>query len=569
MYIVAFAVDFDGTLAKDGVVYPDALQVLAQLRSSGRRTILVTGRELPDLLPLLPDPHVFDLIVAENGALLYRPETAEQRLLTDPPPPQLVARLREAGVAPMSIGRGIIATWEPHQTAVFHAIHELGLEHQVIFNKGAVMVLPPGVNKGSGFIAALNELDLSPHNAVAVGDAENDHALLSIAEYGVAVANALPTVKEHADVVTSRDHGDGVAEIGRRILANDLADLPEPPRKPQLLVGHRDDGSPVMLPSRGAQVLIAGPPESGKSSLAFGLLERLIANGYQCCVLDPEGDYDSVPDTVAIGDETQPPTNTAIATFLRRPESSAVVNALKVPFGERPPFFRAFMLEIDELRRSFGRPHWLLVDEAHHTLPSWRLNEPLGVPSEAGGTILVTLDPQFVAPAALDRIEIVIATGNEPATIMRSFAAITGAGPAPAVDRTIQLGEAVVWWVHEQRAEPIRVETSTTPHRRHRRKYAHGHVGPERCFYFRGPHGRCNVQASNLVSFIRLGEEVDEETWRFHLDRGDYARWFRSVIRDDELVSEALGLQADTGSPTAELRHRLRRAIEARYILPE
>lgn len=569
MYIVAFAADFDGTLAKDGAIYPAALEILAQLKSSGRRTILVTGRELPDLLPLLPDPRIFDLIVAENGALLYRPETAEQRLLTDPPPPQLIQKLRESGVAPLSIGRGIIATWEPHQERVFYAIHELGLEHQVIFNKGAVMVLPPGINKGTGFAAALRELDISPHNAVAVGDAENDHALLSLAEYGVAVSNALPTVKERADIVTNLDHGDGVAEIGRRVLANDLADLPQPPRRKQLLLGYRDDDSPVTLPSRGANVLIAGPPESGKSSLAFGLLERSITTSYQCCVLDPEGDYDSVPDTVAVGDETQAPTNAAVAALLQRPEPSIVVNALNVPFGDRPVFFRALMLEIDELRRSFGRPHWLLVDEAHHMLPSWRPNELLGVPCEPGGTILVTLDPQFVAPAALDRVDIVIATGSEPATIMRSFAAITGAGPAPAIERPLKLGEAMVWWVREQRAETIRIETSSIPHRRHRRKYAHGHVGPERCFYFRGPHGRYNLQAPNLVSFVQLGEQIDDDAWRFHLNRGDYARWFRSVIRDDELVSETLALQADAEAPTTELRRHLRRAIESRYILQD
>ena len=48
----------------------------------------------------------------------------------------------------------------------------------MIFNKGAVMILPSGVNKATGLAAALEELGLSPHNVVGVGDAENDHAFL-------------------------------------------------------------------------------------------------------------------------------------------------------------------------------------------------------------------------------------------------------------------------------------------------------------------------------------------------------------------------------------------------------
>src|SRR5205823_4267005 len=97
---------------------------------------------------------------------------------------------------PLSVGQVIVATWHPHEQAVLDTIRDLGLELQVVFNKGAVMILPSGVNKATGLLAALNSLGLSPHNAVAIGDAENDHALLAACECGVAVANALPSVKE-------------------------------------------------------------------------------------------------------------------------------------------------------------------------------------------------------------------------------------------------------------------------------------------------------------------------------------------------------------------------------------
>src|SRR5687768_15998307 len=126
------ATDYDGTLATDGLVTPATLEALRAVLASGRKLVLVTGRELD---------------VAENGALLYRPSTKERRRLAEPPPPAFLATLRRRGVAPLAAGEVIVATREPHETAVLETIRDLGLELQVIFNKGAVMVLPAGVNK--------------------------------------------------------------------------------------------------------------------------------------------------------------------------------------------------------------------------------------------------------------------------------------------------------------------------------------------------------------------------------------------------------------------------------------
>ena len=213
MRYLALATDYDGTLAHDGRVDEPTLAALERLRESGRKLILVTGRELDELLGIFPQIDLFDRVVAENGALLYRPETREEKVLGERPPDAFVEALRERGVEPISVGRVIVATWEPHETAVLEAIRDLGLELQVIFNKGAVMVLPSGVNKATGLAAALDELGLSPHNVVGVGDAENDHAFLTLCEFAAAVANALPMLKERADLVTRGDHGAGVVEL--------------------------------------------------------------------------------------------------------------------------------------------------------------------------------------------------------------------------------------------------------------------------------------------------------------------------------------------------------------------
>jgi hydroxymethylpyrimidine pyrophosphatase-like HAD family hydrolase len=153
---------------------------------------------------------------------LYRPASHEEKPLAEPPRPEFLRELQRRRVEPISVGRVIVATWEPHEKAVLEAIHTCGLELQVIFNKGAVMVLPAGVNKGTGLSAALKEMGLSPHNVVGVGDAENDHAFLRLCECSVAVANALPGVKEAADFVTRGDHGAGVAELIDELVANDL-----------------------------------------------------------------------------------------------------------------------------------------------------------------------------------------------------------------------------------------------------------------------------------------------------------------------------------------------------------
>src|SRR5262249_21294171 len=151
-----------------------------------RKLILVTGRELPELLAIFPELHFFARVVAENGALLYNPGTKEEKALAKPPPPAFVKALRDRGVTPLATGRVIVATWRPHETAVLDAIRELGLEMQVIFNKEAVMALPSGVNKATGLTAALADVGLTPHEAVGVGDAENDHAFLSLCECAVA-----------------------------------------------------------------------------------------------------------------------------------------------------------------------------------------------------------------------------------------------------------------------------------------------------------------------------------------------------------------------------------------------
>ena len=221
MRFAALATDYDETLADHGRVLPGTEQALLRLRASGRKLLLVTGRDLDDLLHVFPRVDLFHAVVAENGALLYLPDRKQERPLAEPPPARFAAALRQAGV-PLTTGRVIVATRVPHEAEVLREVQRQGLELQVIFNKGAVMVLPSGVNKGTGLKVALTELGLSLHNAVAVGDAENDHVFLTEAELGAAVANALPTLRERADLVLRGAAHRGVEELIDQLLSDDL-----------------------------------------------------------------------------------------------------------------------------------------------------------------------------------------------------------------------------------------------------------------------------------------------------------------------------------------------------------
>lgn len=219
MRFTALAADYDGTLASNGTVAPETWQALRRWRAAGRTLLLVTGRDVDDLRTICPHLELFERIVAENGGVLYHPAANEQEILASPPPPELVAALRERGVVPLGVARTLLATFRPHETTVQQTIHDLGLNWEVIFNKDAVMVLPAGVNKASGLRAALAALNLSPECVVGVGDAENDRVFLEICGCFAVVANALSGLKQHADIVTAGAEGSGIVELIDQLLA--------------------------------------------------------------------------------------------------------------------------------------------------------------------------------------------------------------------------------------------------------------------------------------------------------------------------------------------------------------
>ena len=442
-------------------------------------------------------------------------------------------RLSRAGVREVAVGHVIVATWQPYELMVLDAIRDLGLELQVIFNKGAVMVLPTGVNKGTGLRAALEELGLSPHNAVGVGDAENDHALLAACECGVAVANALPVLKERADLVTVAERGAGVAELAGRLIDDDLASVADRLARHDLPIGTDASNKPVALPADGARAP-GGDLGGGKSTFATAFFERLDERAYGYCIVDPEGDYSELPHAIVIGSRQSAPDLDDVMKALDRPAQGLVMNLLGVP------------LQI--ARRSSARslpaagvPGALRPP----ALADHRRGAPPGTPHRAGrrgraGLRLQEPLSHHRSPRARGAVHAVGRRrrgrrGREPPRhLARDRGSSRGARPEvsagpPEGGRGAGVVAATEW----RGPRAIQTIAPETERRRHVRKYATGELPVENSFYFRGPEAKLNLRAQNLMSFLQIAEGVDDATWLFHLRAGDYSRWLTSVIKDE------------------------------------
>ena len=561
------ATDYDGTIAEHGAVPEDVLEALRRFIGSGRRLVLVTGRELPELMGICPHLDLFELVVAENGAVLHSPKTRENTALAERPPQTFIEDLRARGVERMSVGEAIVATWEPHSTTVLETIRDHGLELQVVFNKGAVMILPAGVNKATGLKTALERLGVSPHNVVGVGDAENDHSFLRLCELSAAVANALPAVKEEADFVAARDHGRGVVDLVDALLEDELA-LPRKalPRR-AISFGVDADGNAFDFEPYAGCTLICGASASGKSSVAKRIVDSLRERDYQFCLVDPEGDYEELEGAVVIGGPDVEPTLEEAMQVLEDFLASCVVCMTGVSISQRPQQFVEFLTELLNMRVRYGRPHWLIFDEAHHLMPAaWQPPNAL-FPEKLVNVLLVTVHPELLSPDMLRRVEQVVAVGETAPEILARFAELRGID-IPRAEAPSRQREVLVWRAGAPRLARVRVHPPESEHRRHTRKYAEGNLPPERSFYFRGKNAQLNLRAHNLIRFLELAEGIDTETWNFHFRRGDYSRWFREGIKDPALAAEAERVERAQPADKSEALAFLRSAIERRYTLP-
>jgi hydroxymethylpyrimidine pyrophosphatase-like HAD family hydrolase len=572
-YFHAVALDYDGTLADDEVVGEDVRAALRDARGEGRRLVLVTGRIIDELSRVFPEAdELFDLVVAENGAVLHG--SGVSRALVPPVLLALDRALVEAGI-PFRRGQVLLACHASYELAVFEALRRLGSDCQLVRNRSELMVLPAGVTKGSGLATALEELGISQHSTLGVGDAENDLALLEECEIGVAVSNAVDSLKERADVVLARPGGQGVASLLRGPLLH--GGMRVEPKRRRVQLGRARDGGGVELPASQVNVLVTGGSGAGKSYAAGLVAERLIERDYSVCIFDPEGDHaplGRLRGVASVGGRAPLPVPEELAGLLRTRLHSLVVDLSLMPTQERQPYLVRALAALRHQRAETGLPHWIFIDEAHAALPGGSAACDAFDP-ESGGFCLVTFRPQEVCDRAQESFDFLLAVAGEKGLDEEALAALTGLASlgADAVAELrgmqLELGEAALARVG---ASPELRVFDLGPrwvrHVRHWHKYARAKLPVHLRFYMRGPQGATGAAAANLAELHRELVLCAPEVIDQHARGGDFSRWIRDVMRDDDLADALHDVERRSGAGAApeELRTRLLRIIEARYL---
>jgi len=368
--------------------------------------------------------------------------------------------------------------------------------------------------------------------------------------------------------VTAGDHGAGVVELCEMLRASDLAELAPALARHDLPLGRTLDGdAEVRFPAHGSALLIAGTSGGGKSTAVTGIGERMAEQGNQHVIIDPEGDYGAYDPAIVLGDAHRAPTLDEVNEVLAKPDVNLVINLVGLTLELRPAFFAALLPALRERRTRLGRPHFIIVDEAHHLLPASG-GDSAAMASDMNGLVLVTVHPEHVMKAAIAAVDWVMAIGKTPRETLSEFAAAAGSAPPPVQVDALPPGEALVWRRGDaQGPRLLRPSPSRVERQRHVRKYAEGDLGPDKSFTFRGPDGRLNLRAQNLTLFLQMGDGVDAPTWLHHLRAGDYSRWARDAIKDEQLAGELAEIEraAANDSDPDPSRAAVRRAIEARY----
>ena len=551
-FVHAVALDLDGTITDGDVPSVAALHEIDRLRQEGLAAVLVTGRIVTELDTAFPDLREhFDAVVAENGAVLLIGGSATD--LAVPVDDALASELAGLRIG-FRRGRVLLAAESADAATIVAAAGRLGLDCQIVRNRGALMVLPSGVSKATGLVSALDELGISPHNVLAAGDAENDLALLQVAEVGVAVANAVPSLRAQADVVMDEPDGDGLAALlAGPVLTGES--VVRPARR-RVRLGQFDDGTSAMLLAWPANVLVCGESGAGKSYIAGLLIEQWITAGYSVLVIDMEGDHvalDRLRKTIVVEGK---PSAIQLLSMLRQRSLSVILDLSGLDETEKLAYLRTLPAVIETERAAWGLPHWIVVDEAHVTLSEGGIASDIFRPADRG-YCLVTYRPEQLCAVATAAIDVTIT-------------ALATEGPrhlAPEPRARATLREA---------GTPERgftVATRRTPHVRHRHKYTAATL-PEQCWFrFRDGAGAVVAIARNLAEFDRILSEVDNDVIEHHLTHGDFSRWALGAMQDRELAASIGAAErsviARRAADLLSARQRVRDEVAGRYLFGE
>ena len=571
MKLAAIALDYDGTIATSNVMDPSVRLAIGEVRDAGIAVILATGRRYDDLRRCAGDLSCFDVVVAENGAVVDFPLRGRHVVLGHPPPPNFVAELRRRGVV-CEPGEALVEADAAMSGTLIEVIHALELPLVLTFNRGRVMALPQAIGKSTGLRHALHTLRISIHNTIAIGDAENDHDLLDACEVGVAVAWGSAALRAAADEVIGGAGPSAVAEYLRRLSRRKELTTAQMGRR-RMLLGRRHDGTPVTLAVRGRPILIAGEPGTGKSWIAGLICEQLILQGYCLCVIDPEGDYaslEALPGVILLGGDDPPPNARELARALRHPDVSIVVDLSKVRHREKFEYVQAVMDVLLQLRRQSGLPHRIVLDEAHYLFarkPGWA-----GDDAELQGQVLVTYRVSSLSAAVHlpDDAVIIVTKESDPPEIetLRGLVRKNASLLPSALFRNLLVNEAALLPGPDEAGgcvQRFQIAPRLTTHVRHRTKYLDMPVGDDQAFVFTAdsrPIGR----AHTLKEFVGLLMTLPPATVAGHLRRQDFSRWIEDVFRDGALAGRIRELEgALQAEAVLDIVQDMDQTIRARY----
>jgi len=535
------ALDYDGTIARDGVLCPEVKAAIAEARSRGIVVIIVTGRILSDLRSVAGELTFVDAVVAENGAIVEFPNS--QRQINGHLPPQIFFDELRRRRVPFKSGDCIVEADASAAPTVLGAIRELQLPLVILFNRNRLMILPQAISKGTGLRSALEILRLSAHNAIAIGDAENDHDLLAECEIAAAVAWGSTMLQAEADEVISGDGPSAVAAYIRR--ATTQMRLP-PGRlgRHRITVGTDLDGRPFASDIRGKNILIVGEPQSGKSWATGLLCEQMIVRGYSLCVIDPEGDYgglEALPGVVALRAADHPPELNDVARALQHFDLSVVLDLSHIHLQEKTEYLKAVLPMLASLRRKTGLPHRIVVDEAHYFLHETKIKQLLDM--ELGAYTIVTYRPSDLHPDLLAAIDVVV---SKRLTNVHEVETLLSLSKEKKIDPrgAAMLGELAVdeaVSAEKQGDGSIRrfkLLPRLTTHVRHRAKYFDFDVTSGEEFVFTDKGKPLGTPARSLKQFATLLESYPVSSIGEHARRGDFSRWVANVFFDHRLASD-------------------------------
>ncbi|HEX9926134.1 MAG TPA: DUF5752 family protein [Anaerolineae bacterium] len=583
MHLTVLACDLDGTLAEHDRVAPETWQALRQAKAAGLTLMLVTGRRLDSFNDNGLFAELCEAIVAENGAVVYFPRRDTVALPFGQLATSLWQRLKNMDI-PLERGTAIVATHAPHDQAILDLLREVGGGATIEYNRGAVMVLPPGATKGTGLHYALHELGYSPHNVVACGDAENDRSLFEMVELAAAVANAAPEVQALADVVLSRPNGAGVRSLIKTILLGRLpAHLPRPERR--LLLGYSAEDVPIHLDPFAlvdGNLGIFGASISGKSWLGGLLAEEMLKQGYQLCIIDPEGDYRGLrtfPHSLVLGGPgVQLPSVIDVVTFAEYSSVNLVIDLSGYDSPDKTIYVTDLLRALRSLRARRGRPHWFLIDEVQNfsSTTSHELTNLLLQMMVDGGISLVSFRPSLIDPFLLKGLDHWLITRLSLPEEIETIAPfltehLTG---SELVDRlpNLPLGQAYLsfndarWSLTPQKGViSFRSGPRAVPHIRHLHKYLKAPLPEAKRFFFHDPNNASFEQtAASLWEFREALEQVPQKSLQYHLQREDFERWLKKTLHDEELTRRISKIRRRNLSNSA-LRQALLEVVTDRY----